>query len=148
MRAIRISDQVWQEIAKRGVFGETEDDVLKRVFEIEGETPPSDNEPQSGGGAPAAVRSPPRQHSKRGRFASNKMHTKVHSGNSTDYLLVSFEDGDARNQWDLPADRSDKSSIRAVMNAALSFGEMNEASKGQLMAIRKALTDAGYHLIK
>ena len=148
MRAIRISEAVWQEIAKRGVFGETEDDVLKRIFEIEGETPPPENEPNLGGGPPAAVRSPPSQYSKREGFATDKMHARVHSGNSTHYLLVSFQDGSVRDQWDLPADCSDKASIRAVMNAALDFGEVNGASKGQIMAIRKALTDAGYHLTK
>ena len=34
MRTIEVSDPVWQEIATRGKFGETEDDVLRRVFEI------------------------------------------------------------------------------------------------------------------
>ena len=29
MRTIRISDEVWQEIAQRGKFGETEDDVAR-----------------------------------------------------------------------------------------------------------------------
>ncbi len=36
MRNIRISEEVWKEIANRGKFGETEDDVLRRVFGIEG----------------------------------------------------------------------------------------------------------------
>jgi len=34
MKTIRISDEVWAEIAKRGKFGETEDDVLQRIFGI------------------------------------------------------------------------------------------------------------------
>ncbi len=34
MRTIKISEEVWNEIAKRGKFGETEDDVLKRIFNI------------------------------------------------------------------------------------------------------------------
>jgi hypothetical protein len=34
MRTIRISEEVWNEIAKRGKFGETPDDVLKGVFNI------------------------------------------------------------------------------------------------------------------
>ena len=34
MKTVRISDEVWEEIAKRGKFGETEDDVLRRVFGI------------------------------------------------------------------------------------------------------------------
>ena len=34
MRTIRISEKVWDEIAKRGKFGETPDDVLRRVFNL------------------------------------------------------------------------------------------------------------------
>ena len=34
MRTIRISEEVWNEIAKRGKFGETPDDVLRRVFNL------------------------------------------------------------------------------------------------------------------
>ena len=34
MRTIRISEQVYKEIAKRGKFGETPNDVLERVFKI------------------------------------------------------------------------------------------------------------------
>ena len=35
MRTVRISDEVWNAIAQRGKFGETPDDVLRRVFNIE-----------------------------------------------------------------------------------------------------------------
>jgi len=34
MRTIEISDEVWQAIADRGKFGETEEDVLRRVFRL------------------------------------------------------------------------------------------------------------------
>ena len=34
MRNIRISEEVWQAIAKEGKFGETEEDVLRRVFKL------------------------------------------------------------------------------------------------------------------
>jgi len=34
MRTVRISDEVWAKIAERGKFGETEDDVLRRVFKL------------------------------------------------------------------------------------------------------------------
>jgi len=37
MTTIRISDRVYEEIAKRGKFGETPNDVLERVFKIEKE---------------------------------------------------------------------------------------------------------------
>ena len=35
MISIDISKEVWDEIAKRGKFGETADDVLRRVFELD-----------------------------------------------------------------------------------------------------------------
>lgn len=35
MRTIRISEEVWNAIAERGKFGESEDDVLRRVFNID-----------------------------------------------------------------------------------------------------------------
>ena len=44
MRTIKISDQVWDAIAERGKFGETENDVLERVFAIE---PPKVDRPPS-----------------------------------------------------------------------------------------------------
>ena len=34
MRHIKLSEEVWQKIAERGQFGETEDDVLRRVFDL------------------------------------------------------------------------------------------------------------------
>ena len=38
MRTIRISEEVWDEIAKRGVFGETPDIVLRRIFGLDKST--------------------------------------------------------------------------------------------------------------
>lgn len=38
MKTIKVSIEVWNEIAKRGNFGETENDVLKRVFGIDKKT--------------------------------------------------------------------------------------------------------------
>ena len=135
MRSIRISEEVWQEIAKRGTFGETEDDVLKKVFGIE---PEGASQNEGSGNRP----------SKRGHFATNKMHAKVYRGTSCDHLKVRFHDSGTEENWDLPEDHADKPGIRTVMNSALEFGEANGASKGQLFAIRKALTDAGHHLTK
>jgi len=34
MRNILVSDAVWEAIAHRGKFGETEDDVLRREFKL------------------------------------------------------------------------------------------------------------------
>ncbi len=138
MKSIRISDEVWQEIAKRGKFGETEDDVLKRVFKIR------PNGPDQDGG----LLQPNARTSVRGHFATDKMHAKVYREGYGRYLKVRFHGSGEEQNFDLPEDRSDKRAIRSALESALNFGEKNNASKGQLFAIRKALTDADYHLTK
>jgi hypothetical protein len=62
-----------------------------------------------------------------------------------DKLEVFFPEDGANKSWHLPS-KTDKEGIRKVLNEALTFGEQNEASKGQLKAIWKALTQAGYYL--
>ena len=59
-------------------------------------------------------------------------------------LLVQFADG-AREQWGLP-DRSDNAAIRRVRDAAVAFAHGQGATLGQVNAVKKALTDAGYYL--
>ena len=132
MRTIRISDEVWQEIAKRGKFGETEDDVLRMVFQIKA------NGPDQG----QSMRRP------QGHFSKDKMHAKVYQEADGSCLKISFRTSGMKAEFELPGDKSDKRAIRIVLESALEFGEANGASKGQLFAIRKALTEAGYHLTK
>jgi hypothetical protein len=128
MRTIKVSDAVWNAIAERGKFGETEDDVLRRVFG----TPPSTEEEKPGHRGRGAV-----------RYAEKRMSARVESGK----LVVEFEDG-ARHEWSLPH-RDDKEAIRSVLDVALTFATDNGASNpGQTNAVRKALTDGGYHLTK
>lgn len=128
MRTIRISDAVWDQIARRGKFGETEDDVLRRVFDLPEESS------QSMQKKPAQ----PRQ-----RYATNRMHADVHNS----HLVVSFADG-PENRWPLP-ERSDKAAIRSVRDEAVHFALENGASDpGQTNAVRKALTNHGFHLTK
>lgn len=138
MRSIRISEEVWQEIAKCGSFGETEDDVLRRVFKIRA----NPSYEARGSMRPSAV-SPVR-----GRFATDRMHAKVYREGNGPFLTVRFHGSGKEQDFDLPEDRTDKAAIRSALESALSFGEENGASKGQLFAIRKALTDANYHLTK
>ena len=64
----------------------------------------------------------------------------------TDHLIVSYEGGPAR-QWLLPP-KDDHDAIKQLLDKALEFGKQNDASKGQLNAIRKALTDDGYYVRK
>lgn len=131
MRNVKISDAVWEEIAKLGRFGETEDDVLRRVFGIENVL--------------SETTSPSASRRGRGnvRYATKRMSARVEVG----HLVVTFEDG-VRDRWKLP-DRQDKAAIRAIRDEAVKFALENDASDpGQTNAVRKALTDAGYHLTK
>ncbi|MGH6974880.1 MAG: hypothetical protein ACRED7_03950 [Stellaceae bacterium] len=130
MRSIKVSEEVWQEIAAKGKFGETEDDVLRRIFEIDSVTKPPSMK-QSG---------------RRGRgnlrYANKWMSARSEAGK----LIVEFED--VHHEWKLP-DRSDKIAIRQVRDAAIEFALSQGATDpGQTNAVRKALTSAGYHLTK
>jgi hypothetical protein len=143
MRTIRISEEVWNEIAKRGKFGETEEEVLRRVFglseaekivsnknlfrELRGE----DMKEYSGR---SFIRSP--------RKAKLVLSSRVTGGK----LAVEFPEIRKSQEWELPV-KSNKEGIRRVLEEALYFGEKHGATDGQLKAIRKALTENGYHLV-
>jgi hypothetical protein len=121
MRTVRISDEVWEAIAQRGRFGETEDDVLRRQFNLA-----------------ASARRPGRGSR---RFATHAMTAQVADGR----LSVGFESG-ARQAWELPVEKADKAGIREVRDAALAFASQNGATQGQRHAVMKALSDAGYYV--
>ena len=130
MKTVRLSQDVWNEIAKRGKFGESEDDVLRRTFGIK----PS---------ALSRVNGRPTVDS-----AKDRMHSKVYDeGTPKAYLKVGFQSG-SEQHFKLPQDKTDKRAIRNTLSNALLFGKRNGASRGQLFAIRKALTEMGYHLTK
>lgn len=132
MRTIRISEEVWDEIAKRGVFGETPDIVLKRIFGVDNN---SVAEHRFGRNVPIKTR-------KKTRYATDRLSTRI-EGNS---ILVSFASGKSR-RFDLP-DRQDREEIRDLTTNAMNFVKENGGTEGQIMAARKALTDAGYHIVK
>ena len=126
MKTIRISDEVWNEIAQRGKFGETEDDVLRRIFNLKKEV------------------------NMRNAFqrSSNKTKWPLHTDVTDDGRLVVDFDNGQRKEWKLPRRDGDKGSLKKILGEALTFAEENEATLGQKNAIRKALTDNGYHLTK
>jgi len=127
MKTIRISEDVWNAMASVGKFGETPDDVLRRVFGI------ADSVSASGSvEAPRPLR----------RLSQTRMTTKIVDGK----LLVRFEGGKSR-EWLLP-DKNDKMEIKYIREQAIEFATSNGATMGQLNAVRKALTEAGYHLTK
>ena len=131
MRNIKVSADVWQEIATRGKFGETEDDVLRRVFEL----PQVSNIQQ---------RKSMRQESSslRPMYATQRL-----SSNIIDNKLQLIFQGGNSNAWDLP-DKSDKMAIRDVREEAVLFATDNGATSGQVNAVKKTLTEAGYYIIK
>lgn len=138
MRRIEVSNEVWQEIAKRGKFGETEEDVLRRVFDL----PPT----AGATGQPSQVSAQQKSTgSPRRSFATVRMHAGVHRTENEDHLVVSFYGGKEK-RFPLPS-KDDKAGIRRVRDAAVAFAESQGASvPGQTNAVRKALTDAGYYV--
>lgn len=134
MRVIRVSEEVWQAIAARGSFGETENDVLERVFGID--KPKQTRPPMQ---VSRATASP---HHKRQPFATIRMSAEVRGK----ILYVSFDHGPS-DKWQLP-ENSDKNGIRDVRDKAVAFAKEHGASFGQEQAVKKALTNAGYWLVK
>lgn len=128
MRTIKISEEVWQAIAAKGKFGETENDVLERIFKIQRD-PYKFNFNQ---------KMPPT----RKKYADKRMSAVVQDKT----LHISFQDGNPF-KWTLP-EPSDKPRIRVIRQEAINFARINGASFGQEQAVKKALTDAGYWLTK
>jgi hypothetical protein len=132
MRSIRVSDEVWDAIAARGRFGETEDDVLRRVLGVEAPPTVTTKAPDPGG-APGSPR--PRL-----GYAADRMSTDVRNNQ----LRVSFESG-PRESFSLPK-KTDLDGIRRIRSEAVQWARSNGASPGQEDAVKKALTTAGYYV--
>ena len=80
---------------------------------------------------------------RRPRRATKRMSARAEDGQ----LLVQFADGE-KCSWDLP-DPADKPAIRRIRDEAVHFALKRGATDpGQTNAVRKALTDAGYHLTR
>ncbi len=139
MRNITVTDPVWEAIASRGRFGETEDDVLRRVFGL----PPA-LAPNSAATLhqPSAIPTARRATGPRRSLATDRMSANISNG----HLHVSFSSGPT-SSWALPSP-TDKASLRAVRDKAIAFANKHGATLGQVNAVKKALTDAGYHLTK
>lgn len=119
MRTIKVSEEVWNEIAKRGKFGETEDDVLRRVFGLE----KSDT---------TVFR--------KTRIATDPLSTYIEDNR----FIVQFASG-AQKEFELP-EKWNKEAIRIVTHNAIQFAKEHNATDGQVNAVRKKLTDSGYHI--
>jgi hypothetical protein len=131
MMSVKISDAVWTAIAERGKFGETVDDVLRRVFAL-----PAGDQAEH-----LQVPVGPRGRGKT-RYAEKSLRAQWRNGR----LYVNIESVPEK-AWDLPHHaRTDKGAIRRVRSAATEFGSQNGATPGQIAAIQKALTEAGFYL--
>jgi hypothetical protein len=127
-RMIRVSADVNDAIAARGTFGDTHDDVLRRIFRLK-------PNPAAGNG-----------HSRR-NFTIQKQRAEVKQENGRKAIVIEYENG-MSNRWELPVDAKDKVETRTVLRDAFRFAEANNATQGQLNAIRKAISGAGYYLTK
>jgi hypothetical protein len=136
MRNIKISEEVWQAIAAKGKFGETEDDVLRRIFELPKISVQNQTDLMGG------IHSRRRVFGSRRSFSTKRMTSII----NMNQLHIEFQDG-ASSSWTLP-DRGDKAGLRALLDKAIAFARTNGASLGQINAVRKTLTSEGFHLTK
>jgi len=130
-RTVSISDEVYSYIAERGRFGESIDDVLRRLFDIgdDGESGP-EHQPDRPQQARPGVR---------GRQATRRLSSRLSDGQ----LHVALEGGPEQS-WRLP-DREDHAAIAALSLEAQGWAEPQGATYGQLKAIHKTLTEGGYY---
>lgn len=127
-RVVRVSDDVYEGLKKLAKpFEDTPDSVIRRLLH-----------PASSTQTPASSTSPSRHRSS--NVSDRRMRAEVQGKT----LLVQFE-GDDEESWDLAA-KGDKTSLRAVRDKAWAYARERGASEGQLRAIQKALSDAGYYL--
>ncbi|HUA68710.1 MAG TPA: hypothetical protein VMA13_09195 [Candidatus Saccharimonadales bacterium] len=132
MKTIRISEEVWAAIAAHGKFGETEDDVLRRVFKL------SPNNIQTNGSSSTGQK----QYGWKERRATDRMTQTVRNNK----LILEFDSG-ARFEEILPP-KENRAAIRKFRDEALEFVKSNGGTEGQEKAAIRALTSRGYHIAK
>jgi hypothetical protein len=124
MKRETIDDDVWEFIAQKyGRFGDTWCDALRRGLGI----PISQD----------AEAKPDR----RNRIAERRLSREI-----ADKKIAFRFDIDPWRIWKLPANKGDKQEVRRIRDEALAFGRANGATPGQLNAIGKMFSDAGYYL--
>ena len=75
------------------------------------------------------------------RLATKRLSSRVEEGQ----LVVEFPEEDLAKRWELP-DPSDSEAIGRTRKEAFAFVREHGASKGQVNAVSKALTDNGYRV--
>jgi hypothetical protein len=138
-RVIRISDTTYELLGKHAQAFETPDAVMFRILQnLKVPQRPQGTVLQPPGSVTAvSARSRGPNRSKR------RLRTSAKGGE----LMVEFA-GEKVRTWSLPQSQSDKAKIRAVRDDAWAYARSVGASDGQLRAIQKALSDAGYHLLR
>lgn len=130
MLTIKISDAVAAAIAERGKFGETHDDVLRRVF---GLASTHRTEP--------LIPGPGARGRGKTRHAEKRLSNDMIRGGR---LRIELE-GTPVGDWKLP-DKSDKAAIKRVRDVACAYAREHGATRGQTNAIGKALQQAGFYV--
>jgi hypothetical protein len=131
MKRENIDDDVWGHVAQKyGKFGDRWCDALRRGLgiPIPRKTPAKAQSPGSEGGG-------------RNRFAEIRLDRKT----TDEEIAFRFGDGPWKT-WKLPIDKVNTQEVRRIREEALDFGRANGATDGQLNAIGKAFSDAGYYL--
>src|SRR3546814_1778100 len=108
MHTITVTASVWQAIASRGKFGETEDDVLRRVFSLPAASSPNQLQaakPESGTSTTRRASGPRRS------LATDRMSSYI----SANQLHVSFLSWPS-SSWTLPS-KPDKASLTAELGS-------------------------------
>jgi hypothetical protein len=122
-KTIKISQEVWNAIAARGKFGETEEVVLRRVLDIKSPSPAN------------SVNVWKRQ-------ALDALRAKC-TGNE---LIFQFDSGPQKKVV-LPQPE-DKTAIRKIRDEAVSWATQHGATEGQIKFVQKEFTSRGYHVNK
>lgn len=127
-RTVSVSEEVYACIAGNGRFGESIDDVLRRLLQIGEEAV-----------GPSSATAHPTSTNAVRRHTTRRLTAKRLDG----ALSLTFAAGPTRI-WPLPP-REDHRAIAALSIEAKAWAESQGASFGQLKAIHKTLTEGGYY---
>ena len=128
MKTIRISEEVWQDISKKGVFGKTPDIVLRREFGIDQTSNNLDNASYGQSASPNTI------------HRNTSFNRRFEDG----YYIVEASNGAKFNEA-LP-EKWDKDEILRLTENVRQFTKAQGGTIGEINASSKKLTEAGYHI--
>lgn len=139
MSTITVSNLVREAIAELTKGGATEDDVLRQLLRLPPNPSTTGTRPVLSGATFSQRRA---LYGPRRSLATKRMSSYIQGKQ----LHVSFEGGESR-EWSLPAPEN-KAALRSVRDQAVNFAREHGATLGQVNAVKKTLTDTGYHLTR